>query len=248
MESEPLKLLLSLLFTFILTSHGHLTLDPSDHEAFNHLQKALKITLPRTQKTCNFPGVVCEKRVSNYTTILRITRLAFESQNLVGSIPASIAKLSELRELTLTSNNLSGHLPAELNSCRNLEILNLKGNRFSGQVPPELSKLVYLRILDLSSNRFSGDLSFLKHFPNLEVLSLSDNLLRGKIPASLKSFRNLRSFDISGNDHIEGPIPNLRGVEQLATKTIKGIIHWSINYVWHPAIKGVFGSGSYLGC
>ncbi|KAL8140827.1 hypothetical protein V2J09_006848 [Rumex salicifolius] len=218
MELQSLKLLISLFFSFILISHGRLTLDPTDQNAFKLIQNDLKITHQfHSQKTCNFPGVVCEKRVSNYTSILRITRLVFESRDLHGSVSRFVGKTTELIELSLSNNRLTGLLPAELSACKNLEILNLKGNRFSGQVPLELSKLVRLRILDLSSNKFSGDLSFLKHFPNLEVLSLGDNLFAGKIPSSLRSFRNLRSFNISGNDHIQGPVPDLPGVEHVST-------------------------------
>lgn len=50
------------------------------------------------------------------------------------------------------------------------------------------------------------------------MLLLSDNLFTGKIPASLKSFRNLRFLDISGNDHIQGSIPVLNGVEYISSE------------------------------
>ncbi|GMH21513.1 hypothetical protein Nepgr_023355 [Nepenthes gracilis] len=221
MESIPTKFLLSLLFSFILVAHARLSLDRSDYDAFMIVQRGLGInSQPHSfeKNPCNSHGVFCEtRRISNCSSVLKITHVTVESRQLGGSISPDIGKLSELRELTLSDNHLIHQLPAQIADCRKLKVLNLKNNHLSGDVPPELSKLIRLRVLDLSSNRFSGDLSFLKHFPNLEILSLSNNLFTGNVPASLRSFRNLRFFNISGNELIQqGPAPFLNGVEYVS--------------------------------
>ncbi|GAB4860580.1 Leucine-rich repeat receptor-like serine/threonine/tyrosine-protein kinase sobir1 [Ancistrocladus abbreviatus] len=224
MEHISTHLLLSLFFHLTLLAHAKLNLDHSDRDAFMVIQTSLSLhgQHPSFKKNpCRSHGVVCERRITNYTSALKITRIIFESEQLRGSIPPAIGRLSELRELTLSNNHLTDEIPPQIVDCRKLEVLNLKNNQFSGDVPPELSKLVHLRVLDLSSNRFSGDLSFLKYFPNLEILSLSDNLFVGKVPASLRSFRNLRFFNISGNDYIQGPVPALDGDEYLSSEAVR---------------------------
>lgn len=224
MELNSIKLNFSLLFllSFVFLSHAKLDLNRSDYNAFKTIQRDLGISRQHPsfiRNPCNSPAVSCERRVAgNFTSALRITRLAYDSEQLSGFLSPVIGQLTELRELTLSNNQLVDQLHQEIIDCKKLEVLNLKNNRFSGHVPSQLSKLTRLQELDLSSNKFSGDLSFLTYFPNLEKLLLSDNLFTGKIPASLKSFRNLRFFDISGNDHIQGAIPVLNGVEYISSK------------------------------
>ncbi|KAL2932637.1 Leucine-rich repeat receptor-like serine/threonine/tyrosine-protein kinase SOBIR1 [Bienertia sinuspersici] len=210
-----------LLFPFIFVSHAKIYLDFSDYEAFRVIQRDLGIDDHHpsfTRTPCNSPAVSCERRVADYSSVLKITRILYESEQLDGFISPAIGQLSELRELTLSTNHLVDKIPEEIVECRKLEDFNLRNNQFSGVVPTELSKLVRLRMLDISMNRFSGDLSFLKHFPNLESLSIADNLFTGRIPVSVKSFRNLQFFDSSGNDHIQGPFPELNGVEFVSSE------------------------------
>ncbi|KAL9228396.1 hypothetical protein vseg_003983 [Gypsophila vaccaria] len=220
-SSINLHFIFFLLFSFVFVARSELYLDRTDYNAFKIIQRDLGIGShhPSYTKTpCNFPAVSCERRVANYTSVLKITRLVYDSEQLEGFISPMVSQLSEIRELTLTNNHLVDQLPQEIVECRKLEVLNLKNNHFTGNVPTELSKLVRLRVLDLAANRFSGDLSFLRYFPNLEKLSLADNLFAGKIPASMRSFRNLQYFDISGNDYIQGPLPVLDGVEYISSE------------------------------
>lgn len=213
-----------LLFTLIFVAHARLYLDPSDYNAFKIIQRDLGIDDHHpsfTTTPCNSPAVSCERRVANYSSVLKITRIVYDSEQLEGFISPVIGQLSELRELTLSTNHLVDKIPEEIVDCLKLEVLNLRNNHFSGHVPSELSKLVRLRVLDLSMNRLAGDLSFLRYFPNIESLSLAYNLFTGKIPASLKLFRNLQFFDISGNDYIQGPFPVLKGVECISSEVSK---------------------------
>ncbi|XP_021720197.1 leucine-rich repeat receptor-like serine/threonine/tyrosine-protein kinase SOBIR1 [Chenopodium quinoa] len=215
------QLYFCLLFSLVFAVHAKIYLDPSDYKAFQVIQRDLGISDYHpsfTRTPCNSPAVSCERRVASYNSVLKITRIVYESEQLDGFISPVIGQLSELRELTLSTNHLVDQIPEEIVDCLKLEVLNLKNNHFTGRVPSELSKLVRLRVLDLSMNRFVGDLTFLRYFPNLESLSLANNLFTGKVPASLKSFRNLQFFDISGNDYIQGPLPVLKGVEYISSE------------------------------
>ncbi|KAA8542199.1 hypothetical protein F0562_023351 [Nyssa sinensis] len=209
-------------FTLALLAQARLNLDPSDYNALLTIEKDLGINSQHhhAESPCNSAGVICERRVSNNTYVLRITRIVFKSQRLTGLISPAIGRLSELKELSLPNNKLVDQIPPQIVDCRKLEILNLRNNQFSGEVPSELSALIRLRILDLSSNKFSGNLSFLKYFPNMEKLSLAVNMFTGKVPASLRSFRNLRFFNISGNSFLEGPVPVMNRVEYSSSQLV----------------------------
>ncbi|KAF5792903.1 putative transferase, protein kinase RLK-Pelle-LRR-XI-2 family [Helianthus annuus] len=200
--------------TLILSVQSTLILEPTDHKALLTLHKALGISTNSTS-ICNTTGIFCERRISNTTTVLKVTRIVLNHRRLRGSISPAIGKLSELKELILSNNHLVNQIPVQISSCRKLEVLDVKNNRFSGSVPVQLSSLNRLRILDLSSNKFSGDLNFLKYFPNLEKLSLANNMFTGKIPVSIRSFRNLRFFNISGNSFLEGPVPTINKLENV---------------------------------
>ncbi|CAK9137520.1 unnamed protein product [Ilex paraguariensis] len=221
MASIPCKTHLSLLsfFTLILLVQAKLYLNSSDHLALPIILKDLGINGHRRalESPCNSAGgVFCERRISNNTFMLRVTRIVFQSQRLRGVLSPAIGRLSELKELSLPNNQLGDKIPSQIADCRKLEILNLQNNRFSSGVPSEFSSLIRLRVLDLSSNKFSGNLNFLKYFSNLEKLSLADNMFTGKLPPSLKSFRNLRFFNVSGNRFLEGPVLELNQIEYSA--------------------------------
>nr|XP_043616460.1 leucine-rich repeat receptor-like serine/threonine/tyrosine-protein kinase SOBIR1 [Erigeron canadensis] len=204
-------------FTLILLVHAKLNLHLSDHEALLAIYMDLGVS-GHNDNFCNAPGIFCERRSSNRSSVLRVTRIDFKHRRMRGYLSPAIGKLTELKELSLPNNHLVDQIPFQITNCKKLEVLNLHGNRFSGQVPDGLSSLTRLRILDLSSNKFSGDLGFLKYFPNLEKLSLSDNLFSGNIPASIRSFRNLRFFNVSGNSFLEGPMPVLNQLDESVPK------------------------------
>ncbi|XAR50265.1 Non-specific serine/threonine protein kinase [Bertholletia excelsa] len=222
MASHAGKIHLPLLcfLSLILLIHAKVNLDPSDHEALLIVQNDLGIVSQRrdVESPCKAGGVFCERRISNSSYVLRVTRLVFGSRRLAGSLSPAIGRLSELRELSLPNNRLVDQIPSQIADCRKLEILDIRKNQFSGEFPPEISSLTRLRVLDLASNKFSGNLNFLKYFPNMEKLSLADNMFSGKVPASLRSFRNLRFFNISGNSLLDGPIPIVNRLENRVPK------------------------------
>ncbi|KAF8378185.1 hypothetical protein HHK36_029522 [Tetracentron sinense] len=218
MGSLPGRLYFSFLvfLSLALLIQARLNLDHSDLDALSLFKSDLGFNGQRNplgHQSCNSDGILCERRISGDSSVLRVTRIVLKSKGLRGFLSPSIGRLSELKELSLPNNHLVDRIPSEIVDCRKLQVLNLRNNRFSGKIPSEFSSLLSLRVLDLSSNSFSGDLSFLKYFPNLENLSLADNLFTGKIPTSLRSFRNLRFLNLSGNDYLRGPVPAMNQLE-----------------------------------
>ena len=65
----------------------------------------------------------------------RVTRLELANEELDGSIPSELGRLSELTHLDLSGNALTGEIPEELGSLSNLAVLRLSGNSLTGCIP-----------------------------------------------------------------------------------------------------------------
>ncbi|XP_068336360.1 MDIS1-interacting receptor like kinase 2-like [Pyrus communis] len=127
---------------------------------------------------------------------------------LSGSVPVEIGMLTNLQHLNLAANDFSGTIPKQLDRCRELLNLNLSRNRFGGSIPPEMSSIDSLQVLDLSQNSLMSDIPpQLGNLMKLEALNLSHNELSGSIPSTFDNMLSLTVVDISYN-HLEGPLPN----------------------------------------
>ena len=109
--------------------------------------------------------------------------------------------------LHLRSNNLTGTIPNELAKLSNLIHLKLSGNQFTGQIPPELGRLTYLNGLSLGANQLTGPIpSELGNLTNLTELLLTNNQLAGEVPSELGNLQNLNGLKLEGN-WLSGCIP-----------------------------------------
>lgn len=106
----------------------------------------------------------------------RVTHLDASGNNLTGTIPPELGKLSELKVLDLKGNKLTGAIPPELASLSNLTSMDLSQNDLTGSIPPELSSLL-----------------------NLTFLTVGDNNLSGEVPNSLAELTQLEGFEFLGN-------------------------------------------------
>jgi Leucine-rich repeat (LRR) protein len=148
-----------------------------------------------------------------------VTMISVSNNNLTGSIPASLAGLTELSYLNLVVNNLSGPIPAELGSLVRLDQAYLNNNSLSGDIPAQLGNLVNLRVLTLGSNALTGSIpATLGSLTNLASLLLDHNQLNGSIPPQLGNLANLVELFLQYNQ-LTGPIPpelgNLSKLERL---------------------------------
>ncbi|KAK3424542.1 hypothetical protein EUGRSUZ_F01314 [Eucalyptus grandis] len=83
-----------------------------------------------------------------------IVKLILRSCNLMGELPAYLAKMTNLKTLDLSFNNLSGKIPESYRSLENIGYIYLTGNQLTGAVPDWILKKG--KNVDLSYNNFTA--------------------------------------------------------------------------------------------
>ncbi|XP_074282209.1 receptor-like protein EIX2 [Silene latifolia] len=92
-----------------------------------------------------------------YTSTLRyLVDIDLSSNNLVGSIPVDITKISGLLSLNLSYNHLSGTIPVNIGGLKSVVSLDLSSNKLGGSIPTSMGELYRLSHLNLSYNNLSG--------------------------------------------------------------------------------------------
>jgi hypothetical protein len=126
--------------------------------------------------------------------------IALSSNNLVGSVPATIGNLTSLEALRLDHNALVGAIPPTLGNLRNLKFLDLEQNAIEDAIPSSLFHCRELQFVNLSKNQLRGQLdSQVWRLPKLHALLLSGNRFSGLLPTNEEPLTDLRFISISGN-------------------------------------------------
>ena len=137
----------------------------------------------------------------------RVTVLNLRDNNLQGTLPVQLARLTNLRWLNLYVNQLTGTIPTQLGRLINLTSLYLGFNKLSGAIPTELGRLTNLEELSLDNNHLTGPIpTELGRLSKLTWLELQENQLTGTIPTQLGQLTNLTYLELGGNT-LTGPIP-----------------------------------------
>jgi Leucine-rich repeat (LRR) protein len=148
---------------------------------------------------CNQPAVPGKPR--------HVIELNLEGYRLRGTLPASIANLTNLESLTLVNNRISGTIPASLGNLHDLQYLGLAINNLTGTLPVTLVNLNQLSNLNVHTNVLNGTVpAFIGNMTSLVTLNLFRNELSGTLPASFGNLTNLLALEINSNN-IEGTIP-----------------------------------------
>ncbi|XP_052159487.1 receptor kinase-like protein Xa21 [Oryza glaberrima] len=139
--------------------------------------------------------------LSSLITSRQLVQLCLDKNILKGTLPSSIAKLStSLQVLLLTGNEISGTIPQEIEKLTSLTLLYMEKNLLTGNLPDSLGNLPNLFILSLSQNKISGQIPpSIGNLSHLSELYLQENNLSGPIPSSLGSCKNLEALNLSCN-------------------------------------------------
>ncbi|XP_048538054.1 probable LRR receptor-like serine/threonine-protein kinase At3g47570 isoform X2 [Triticum urartu] len=143
--------------------------------------------------------------------VLQVLRVG--TNNLTGTIPASVVNITTLTTISCLNNQIKGNIPSEFADLPSLQYLYAGGNQLAGSFPQAILNLSTLIDLDLGLNGLSGDLppNLCTALHNLQTLFLGGNIfLGGHIPSSLSNASNLYDVDFSGNN-FTGLVPTTIG-------------------------------------
>ena len=159
---------------------------------------------------CTWQGVTCTGPAGSE----HVTGLALNSANLDGTLPASLADLTELRSLNLFQNDkLTGPI-TPIGALAKLVTVSLGQSGLSGPVP-SLAALTQLEDFEIRGAKLTGSTPSLAGLTKLKTFNLSGNLLDGQI-GPLAGATALESFTVQ-NNQLTGPIPDLTGLASLKT-------------------------------
>ena len=147
---------------------------------------------------------ISTKIPSSLFLLPRITKLAIDDNDFVGSLPTYVPK--SLNFLNISSNHIRGDIP-DLSNITRLEVLDVSYNNFAGTVPAHLVKQQYLRDFKINNNQFSTPLPDLVHLTNVRQLYLGGNLFEASFPPILCNMTKLTLLDI-GFNQFSGTIPS----------------------------------------
>lgn len=160
---------------------------------------------------CKWKGITC-----SWFGLGGVKSIILIKNNLQGTLPASLSKLSGLNAIDLSDNFLTGTLPPEWGVLKQLESVRLVGllgrrieerSGLTGGIPDSWKGMRSLYWLFLNLNNLSGPVpSWLGDMPKLTELAIADNSFTGPIPASIGKSKIL-NLTIGGNP-FNTPIPS----------------------------------------
>ncbi|KAL3323914.1 hypothetical protein AABB24_038207 [Solanum stoloniferum] len=140
----------------------------------------------------------------------RVTRIQIGRQNIQGTLPSEISKLTELERLELQGNNISGPLPS-LSGLSSLQVLLLGENQFSSIPADFFTDMSSLLSVDMDKNPFVGweIPESLRNASSLKNFSANSANVIGRIPNffSPDEFPGLVNLHLAGNN-LEGELPS----------------------------------------
>lgn len=136
-----------------------------------------------------------------------LTSLSFGAMAIIGQLPSTLSKLTNLQTLAISGNgyssfpSLTGTIPAQFSAMSALRYLGFSSNNLRGSLPPQLSTLTNLLELSLYWNSLTGSISpGLSALTALQDLEIYGNQLQGTLPPELSSMysRGCR-FSVASN-------------------------------------------------
>ncbi|CAJ1936727.1 unnamed protein product [Sphenostylis stenocarpa] len=230
---------LSLFYLILVFSFLVISIRCQDAEIMGILKNAINVpdNFQWTgQDVCKWRRVTCDSSK-------RVKAIQIGNQNLQGSLPKELVKLTTLTRFECQNNNLSGSFPYLSKSLQKLIIHDnnfnfIPGDFFKGMsnlqevkiddipfsqwhIPNTLKDCVSLQTFTAQSTGLSGTIpDFFGSdgpFAGLVVLALSDNFLEGALPASLSgsSIENLLVHGQNSNSKLNGTLAVLSNMKSL---------------------------------
>ncbi|CAL5343994.1 hypothetical protein CsSME_00029167 [Camellia sinensis var. sinensis] len=140
------------------------------------------------------------------TSLLYVVNMDLSRNNLIGTIPEELTRLSGLLGLNLSHNNLSGSIPKSINGLKSLESLDFSNNQLSSTIPESMSALNFLSHLNLSYNNFSGHIPTGKQLQTLDDPSIyigNDELCGAPLPKKCPGDEHSQSPTSLFPSHVE---------------------------------------------
>ncbi len=138
----------------------------------------------------------------------RVYKIVLSKNNLSGTLPSSLEKLTSLTYLDCKTNALVGSIPYSFGNLSNLQTLYLTANKLNSSIPTTIWNLKNLINLDLSSNQLIGSIpSSIVNLTNIQTLYLNNNLLTDSIPSSIGNLTTLQRLALD-NNNLSGNIPS----------------------------------------
>jgi hypothetical protein len=158
---------------------------------------------PRTE--CGWYRVQCDAAGDH------VIRLVLSSNNLTGSLPATISGLPSLIQFSVDHNQLTGPL-STFSNLPALSIIDIEYNQLTGPVT-DLTGLPALAYVYADHNQLSA-LAPLSGMSSLKHFSARFNALSGTIP-EMSALPSLQYFLVSDNS-LTGALPSLSSLSSLA--------------------------------
>lgn len=79
-----------------------------------------------------------------------------DHNNITGTFPTQIGKLTELASFSLTNTTVHGTIPTEIGLLTGLRRAWFYGNNLRGEIPAELGNLPILEVCELYGNELTG--------------------------------------------------------------------------------------------
>ncbi|TVU15780.1 hypothetical protein EJB05_39318, partial [Eragrostis curvula] len=137
-----------------------------------------------------------------------IERLWLRDNKIFGPIPQEIGNLQNLTELVMGYNLLNGSIPQTIVNCRGLVTLGIAQNKLSGHLPDTIGALTQLNEVRLDGNNLSGNIpDSIGNCTQLQQLNLSHNSLSGSIPGNLLKVSSLSILLDLSHNILSGKIP-----------------------------------------
>ena len=184
----------------IRVSHSGVTGTITEFTSSTLVHTAKWVNFERSRFTGTVPWSTMIPQEEPFDTEMLV--LVVSGNNVTGTLPSDIGRLTALENLAIGTSMISGTIPPSIGGCDNLKQIWCYGASLTGTIPTELGRMSRLGLFECPYNLLTGTLptefGFFFAFVHFE---LSSNLLTGTIPTELRTIRfNHMNDQFGGRD------------------------------------------------